>query len=149
MIVYISVKLCFLFRRLGITNIQADFILILHITMSDASWCHHWEATNHSPERFHSPFLAGGMNFPPPSVMLNPWQFSSDTWTLISSIMSWLYLKKKIPFLNFALVSLNSHRLDIICSEQCLEICITSTSYVCLPLYYVLLIVFLNCSRFG
>ncbi len=31
-------------------------------------------------------------------------------------------------------------------SEQCLEICITSTSCVCLPLYKVLLIVFLNCK---
>ncbi len=30
------------------------------------SWCHHRKAQNHSPERFHSPFLAGGMNFPPP-----------------------------------------------------------------------------------
>ncbi len=31
-------------------------------------------------------------------------------------------------------------------SEQCLEICITSTSCACLPLYNVLLIVFLNCK---
>ncbi len=46
---------------------------------SITSWCHHGEAQNHSPEHCHSPFLAGGMNFPPPSGMLNPWQFSSDT----------------------------------------------------------------------
>ncbi len=39
-----------------------------------------------------------------------------------------------------------SHRLARICSEQCLENCITSTSYVCLPLYNVLFIVFLNCK---
>ncbi len=53
---------------------------------SVASWCHH------SPERFHSPFLAGGKNFPPPSWMLNPWQFSSDTWKLISSVITWFHL---------------------------------------------------------
>ncbi len=57
---------------------------------SVASWCHHREAQNHSPERFHSLFLAGGMNFPPPSGMLDPWPFSSDTWKLISSVITWL-----------------------------------------------------------
>ncbi len=56
---------------------------------------HHREAQNQSPERFHSPFLTGGMNFPPPSGMLNPWQFSSNTWKLISSIITWLHHKKK------------------------------------------------------
>jgi len=58
------------------------------------SWCHHREAQNHSPERFHSPFLAGGINFPPSSGTLNSWQFSSDTWKLISSVITWLRLKK-------------------------------------------------------
>ncbi len=53
---------------------------------SVALWCHH------SPERFHSPFLAGGKNFPPPSWMLNPWQFSSDTWKFISSVITWFHL---------------------------------------------------------
>ncbi len=47
---------------------------------SVASWSHHREAQNHSPEHFHSPFLAGGMNIPPPSGMLDPCQSSSDTW---------------------------------------------------------------------
>ncbi len=114
--------------------------------------CHHREAQNPSPERFHSPFLAGGLNFPPSSGMLDPWQFSSNTWKLISSVITWLHLKKKkinkhlLPFLNFALFSLNSHRLARICSEQCLDICITSTPFVCLPVYNVLLIVFLNCK---
>ncbi len=65
---------------------------------SVASLCHHREAQNHSPERFHSPFLAGGMNFPAPYVMLNPWQFSSDTWKLISSVITWLNIKKKKTF---------------------------------------------------
>ncbi len=111
------------------------------LRVSVASWCHHREAQNHSPECFHSPFLAGGMNFPPPSGILNPWQFSSNTWKLISSIIT-IYK----PFLSLTLLfSLNSHRLTRICSEQCLEICIPSTSFVCLPLYNVSLIVFLNC----
>ncbi len=98
------------------------------------------EAQNHSPERFHSPYLAGGMNFPPQSRMLNPWQFSRDTWKLISSVITWLHLKKKkkklhslsLPLLSFPLTS---HCLARICSEQCLENCIKSTSCVCLPLY--------------
>ncbi len=78
---------------------------------SDASWCHHREAQNHSPERFHSPFLAGGMNFPLPSRMLSPWQFSSDTWKLISSVFTWLLLllkKKKNILLSFLNLSLSS-----------------------------------------
>ncbi len=33
--------------------------------MSDASWYHHREAQNHSPEHSRSPFMAGGM-IPPP-----------------------------------------------------------------------------------
>ncbi len=56
--------------------------------------------------------------------------------------------KPLLPFVNFALFSLNSHRLARICSEQCLEMCITSTSFVCLPLYNVLLFVLLNCKSF-
>ncbi len=44
----------------------------------DASWYHHREAQNHSPEHSLSPFLAGGMIFPPPSGMLDPCQFSSN-----------------------------------------------------------------------
>ncbi len=64
-------------------------------SVSDASWYHQREAQNHSPERFQSPILAGGMNFPPPSGMLNPWQLSNNTWKLISSIITWLHLKKK------------------------------------------------------
>ncbi len=120
------------------------------LLVSDALWYHHREAQNHSPEHSLSPFLAGGMNFPSPSGLLNPWQFSSDTWKLISSVITWLLLKKKkkpsLSFLNFALFLLTSHCLARICSEQCLYICIKSTSCVCLPLYNVSLIVFLNCK---
>ncbi len=81
------------------------------------TWCHHREDQNHFPERFHSPFLAVGMNFPPQSGILNHWQFSSNTWKRISSIMTWLYLKKKkkkylcsfsLTLLSFLILSLSS-----------------------------------------
>ncbi len=40
---------------------------------------HHREAQNHSPEHSRSPFLAGGMIFPPPpSGLLDPCQSSSN-----------------------------------------------------------------------
>ncbi len=83
---------------------------------SVASLCHHREEQNHSPEHFHPPFLAGGMNFPPPSRMLNPWQFSSDNWKLISSVITWLHLNfffknTSLSFLNFAHFPLTSHCL--------------------------------------
>ncbi len=70
-------------------------IYIRDLWASIASWCHHREVQNHSTERFHSPFQAVGMNFPPQSGMLNPWQFSSDTLKLISFVITWLHLKKK------------------------------------------------------
>ncbi len=54
------------------------------LLVSDASWYHHREAQNHSPEHSRSPFLAGGMIFPPPSGMLDPCQSSSNNWKLIS-----------------------------------------------------------------
>ncbi len=116
-----------------------------------ASWYHDREAQNPSPERFHSPFLTGGINSPPPIRNTNPWPFSSDTWKLISSIITWLHLifflkYPSLSFLNFVLFPLTSHCLARICFEQCLDICITSTSCVCLPLYNVSLIVFLNCK---
>ncbi len=70
------------------------------LRVSVASWCHHREAQNHSPERFHSLFLTGGMNFPP------PW---NDTCKLISSVFTWFLLllllhkkiNKKKPLLSF------------------------------------------------
>ncbi len=65
------------------------------LLVSDASWYHHREAQNHSPEHSLSPFLAGGMIFPPPSGILDPCQFSSNNWKLISFNSTWLYKKKK------------------------------------------------------
>ncbi len=65
------------------------------LLVSDASWYHHREAQNHSPEHSLSPFLASGMIFPPPSGILDPCQFSSNNWKLISFNSTWLYKKKK------------------------------------------------------
>ncbi len=97
----------------------------------------------------HRSWLVEWTSYPHPKCWI-PHNFQASPEN--SSVISWLHLKKKkkkkktlLPFLNFALFSQNSHRLARICSEQCLEICITSTSFVGLPLYNVLLIVFLNC----
>ncbi len=65
------------------------------LLVSDASWYHHREAQNHSPEHSLSPFLAGGMIFPPPSGTLDPCQSSSNNWKLISFNTTWLHPKKK------------------------------------------------------
>ncbi len=65
------------------------------LLVSDASWYHHREAQNHSPEHSRSPFLAGGMIFPSPSGMLDPCQFSSNNWKLISFNSTWLLEKKQ------------------------------------------------------
>ncbi len=65
------------------------------LLVSDASWYHYREAQNHSPEHSRSPFLAGGMIFPPPSGMLDPCQSSSNNWKLISFNSTWLHKKKK------------------------------------------------------
>ncbi len=65
------------------------------LLVSDASWYHHREAQNHSPEHSRSPFLAGGMIFPPPSGTLDPCQSSSNNWKLISFNSTWLLKKIK------------------------------------------------------
>ncbi len=38
------------------------------LLVSDASWCHHWEAQNHSPEHSRLPFLAGAMIYDPTPI---------------------------------------------------------------------------------
>ncbi len=63
---------------------------------------------------------------------------SSLDFILYIYIYIYIYIHKKLYFLNFALFPFTSHRRARICSEQCLEICITSTSCVCLPLYRLL-----------
>ncbi len=80
------------------------------LLVSDALWYHHREAQNHSPEHSHSPFLDGGIIFPPLSGMLNPCQSSSNNWRLISFGTTWLHpklvLKKKKMSLYLSLLPL-------------------------------------------
>ncbi len=117
---------------------------------SVASWCHHRETQNHSPEHFLSrSWLVEGSSHPHPERWIpDNLQATPENSSLLSSLDFVLRKKKKpsLSFINFALFPLTSHCLARICSEQCLEICITSTSCVCLPLYNVSLIVFLNCK---
>ncbi len=111
------------------------------LLVSDASWYHHREAQNHSPEHSLSPFLAGGMIFPPPSGMLDPCQFSSNNWKLISfTLLDYIKKKKKKKF-NFHFSKSSSFSLSFSPSlasmylfEQCLRLGVIGTSSVCLPL---------------
>ncbi len=58
------------FKTLMLANRTATEVSDLQV--NDASWNHHRGAQNHSPEHSRSPFLAGGMIFPPLPRMLNP-----------------------------------------------------------------------------
>ncbi len=72
------------------------------LLVSDASWYHHREAQNHSPEHSLSLFMAGGMIFSSPSGALDPCQSSSNNWKLISFNSTWLHHKKnKIKKIHF------------------------------------------------
>ncbi len=84
------------------------------LLVSDATWYHHREAQNHSPEHSLSPFLAGGMIFPPPSGILDPCQFSSNNWKLISFNSTWLLKKKNIHFFQNLHLSLSLSLLPLL-----------------------------------
>ncbi len=116
------------------------------LLVSDASWYHHREAQNHSPEHSRSPFLAGGMIFPPLSGMLDPCQSSSNNWKLISFDTTWIHtkLKKKKKTIYFSLFIPSLASLYLF--EQCLRIGVTSTSSVWLPLQDESLYVLPNCK---
>ncbi len=108
------------------------------LLVSDALWYHHREAQNHSPEHSHSPFLDGGIIFPPLSGMLDPCQSSSNNWKLISFGTTWLHpklvLKKNIYiFLSSTLY------LSLLPLQAC-------TCSVWLPLQDQSLYVFPNCK---
>ncbi len=110
------------------------------LLVSDASWYHHREAQNHSPEHSRSPFLAGGMTFPPPSGMLDPCQSSSNNWKWISFNTTWLHPKKinqkTFPFSISSSFSLpfSPSLASLYLFEQCLRLGVRGTSSVCLPL---------------
>ncbi len=107
------------------------------LLVSDASWYHHREAQNHSPEHSRSPFLAGGIIFPPPSGMLDPCQSSSNNWRLISFNTTWLHHKKiknSFPFSISSSFSFSPSLASLYLVEQCLRLGVRGTSSVCLPL---------------
>ncbi len=116
------------------------------LLVSDALWYHHREAQNHSPEHSRSPFLAGGIIFPPLSGMLDPCQSSSNNWKLISFGTNWLHpklvLKKKKCFP----LSFSPSLASLYLFEQWLRLGVTSTSSVWLPLQDESLYVFPNCK---
>ncbi len=122
------------------------------LLVSDALWYHHREAQNHSPEHSHSPFLDGGIIFPPLSGMLDPCQFSSNNWKLISFGTTWLLpklvlkktkkKKKKKPFP----LSFSPSLASLYLFEQWLRLGVTSTSSVWLPLQDESLYVLPNCK---
>ncbi len=106
------------------------------LLVSDASWCHHREAQNHSPEHSLSPFLAGN-DLPTPSGMLDPCQSSSNTEN--SSLSTLLdYIKKKNELSLFQnlhlLLSFSPSLASLYLFEQCLRLGVIGTSSVCLPL---------------
>ncbi len=103
------------------------------LLVSEASWYHHREAQNHSPEHSRSPFLAGGMIFPPLSGTLDPCQLSSNNWKLLSFDTTWLHHKKK-GFTFSKSSSFSPSLASLYSFEQCLRLGVTSNSSVCLPL---------------
>ncbi len=118
------------------------------LLVSDALWYHHREAQNHSPEHSDSPFLDGGIIFPPLSGMLDPCQSSSNNWKLISFSTTWLHPKpcsKKQNKKTFPL-SFSPSLASLYLFEQWLRFGVTSTSSVWLPLQDELLYVFPNCK---
>ncbi len=105
------------------------------LLVRDASWYYHREAQNHSQEHSRSPFLAGGMIFPPPSGMLDPCQSSSKNWKLISFNTTWLHPKKNNTSFTFSKSSSFFPSLaSLYLFEQCLRLGVMSNSSICLPL---------------
>ncbi len=78
------------------------------LLVSDASWYHHREAQNHSPEHSLSPFLAAGVNFPPSSrnaESLTICKRRLNTHLFCHHLTS--YLKKKIDLCSLSLTLLS------------------------------------------
>ncbi len=108
------------------------------LLVSDASWYHHREAQNHSPEHSRSLFLAGEMIFLAPSGTLDLCQSSSNNWKLISFNSTWLHHKKKKSFTFSKSTSFflpfSPSLASLYLFEQCLRLGVIGTSSVCLPL---------------
>ncbi len=80
------------------------------LLVSDASWYHHREAQNHSPEHSRSPFLAGGMIFPPLSGCWIPNNFQATPDNLsLSTLLDFILKLKKYISLYLSLLLLLAH----------------------------------------
>ncbi len=106
------------------------------LLVSDASWYHHREAQNHSPEHSRSPFLTGGMIFPPHPecwipVNLQETTENSSLSTLLDFIIN---LKNKKHLIITLSLSFSPSLASLYLFEQCLRLGVTSTSSVCMPL---------------
>jgi len=67
------------------------------LRVSDASWYHHREAQNHSPEHSLSPFLAGGMIFPPHPECWIPVNLQATTEnSSLSTLLDYIKEKKNL-----------------------------------------------------
>ncbi len=74
------------------------------LLVSDASLYHHREAQNHSPEHSRSPFLAGGMIFPPHPECWIPVNLHATTEnSSLSTLLDFIIKKKLSLFLNLHL----------------------------------------------
>ncbi len=107
------------------------------LPVSDASWYHHREAQNHSPEHSLSPFLAGGMIFPPPPIRtagsLSIFKQQLKT-HLFYTRLHHIKKKKKKSFPFFISSSFSPSLASLYLFEQCLRLGVRGTSSVCLPL---------------
>ncbi len=111
------------------------------LLVSDASWYHHREAQNHSPEHSLSPFLAGGMISPPPPhpECWIPVNFQATTENpSLSTLLDYIKKKKNGTFTfskswSFSL-SFSPSLASLYLFEQCLRLSVIGTSSVCLPL---------------
>ncbi len=115
--------------------------------MTDASW-HITERLKITLQNIlvHHSWLLEWPPPPPPSGMLDPCQSSSNTWKLISSIITWLHLKLKKKKTSSFYLSLSPSLASLYLLEQCLRLGVTSTSSVWSPLQDESFYVFRNCK---
>ncbi len=96
------------------------------LLVSDASWYHHREAQNHSPEHSRSPFLAGGMILECwIAVNLQATTENSSLSTRIDFILNLilkpkLLILKKLPYSSSS--SFSPSRASLYLFEQCLRL---------------------------
>ncbi len=107
------------------------------LLVSDASWYHHRDAQNHSPEHSRSPFLAGGSGHPDRWIPVNL-QATTENSSL-STLLDFIIKKLNIYIFFFSISSsfslpFSPSLASLYLFEQCLRLGVRGTSSVCLPL---------------